>query len=159
MRMNWKEIPELIRFANKESIHVNFNEMIHPGKLSLWTYNANELHKIYSYFNLIKFVPKSIIGFYNILKYNNLKNYIKYLKANASLRPEYSEEEIKIWSEKIYNEILKQLPQIAFKDKQTLLQKIQSLLFSNRAEEVLLYINNTSSELLEFKINEIIENE
>jgi radical SAM protein with 4Fe4S-binding SPASM domain len=157
MRLNWKEIPDFVKFANKESLQVFFNIMVQPNKLALWTLKSDELKEIKKYLDSFTFFPFNIKSFWNSLKFKGFKNHTKLLYAEALKRTNYSNEELINISESLYNEILILLPHLNTIEKKLILNKIQSLLNFQNKEKILHYIKNTPLELLESKVKAILQ--
>jgi MoaA/NifB/PqqE/SkfB family radical SAM enzyme len=59
MSSNWKDIPELVRFANENQVSIHFNVVWNPGHLSMRYLNFFELEEIENYFNKQIFPEKS----------------------------------------------------------------------------------------------------
>jgi len=45
-RMNWHEVPKLVKFCNDLDVPIFFNTAVQPGRLALWTLPAARLRKI-----------------------------------------------------------------------------------------------------------------
>jgi hypothetical protein len=50
MKDNWKHLPELIHFANKEEVYIHFNVVWNPDHMSMRFMNYDELQEIEDYF-------------------------------------------------------------------------------------------------------------
>ncbi len=75
MRNNWHEMPEFIRFANKNNVNIWFNTIHRPVEWAIWSLPSKELENIYQELNKVEFEPEfnnSSLCSYNINLYRNL---------------------------------------------------------------------------------------
>lgn len=159
MTLNWEEIPNLVKFANKNSLQIFFNDLIQPKKLSLWALKAEELNKIRKSYQIKTFFPYTFIRLLNLIKFKSLINHIQSLKNEALKRPNYSQNDLDVYTQTVYHILIQKIPHFANLDKALLTQKIQSILFYHKIEEIVLFLQNTSVELIEYKVNEILNQE
>jgi hypothetical protein len=78
MTTNWKDIPDLIHFANKNNIYIHFNIVWNPGHLSLRYLHYSELEEI------AVFYKKQLFDSHNSIQKENLKNFSE-LKGTIAL--------------------------------------------------------------------------
>ncbi|MEI6346680.1 MAG: twitch domain-containing radical SAM protein [Bacteroidota bacterium] len=52
-RNNWKDIPDIVLFCNKNKYHFNFSPVYHPKELSLWALDENSLREIETHYKNI----------------------------------------------------------------------------------------------------------
>jgi cyclic pyranopterin phosphate synthase len=159
MILNWKEIPAIVNFANKNSLQLFFNDMVQPQKLSLWTLKSEELNEINIYLSKYKFYPYNFIRFFNLKKYIGFIHHIKHLELQALNRPNYEKEELFHHTQTIYNIINEKLPTISKIDKNILFSKIQTILFTKRVEEIEYFLMTNPAEVIENKIHEFLNKE
>lgn len=159
MTLNWEEIPTLVQFANKNSLQLFFNDLIQPKKLSLWALNTEELNQIRKTYQQKTYFPYSYIQLVNLIKFKGLINYIQSLENEALKRPNYSQNDLNVHTQTIYHILIQKIPHLANFDKVLLTQKIQSILFYHKIEEIVLFLHNTSIELIEYKVYEILNQE
>lgn len=159
MILNWKEIPDMVNFANKNSLQLFFNDMIQPQNLSLWTLKSEELKQLRLIYKKLKIIPYTVNRFLNLKRYNGLINNIKQLELQALNRPNYENEELFHHTQTIYNIINKKLPTISKIDKNILFTKIQTILFTKRVEEIEYFLMKNPTEVIENKIHEILNKE
>ena len=55
MRMNWREKPDFVEFANKHGIMANYNITTKPAHLALWPLPSDELKEITDYLKSFDF--------------------------------------------------------------------------------------------------------
>ncbi|HNV95905.1 MAG TPA: hypothetical protein PKG63_05480, partial [Bacteroidales bacterium] len=159
MILNWKEIPAIVNFANKNSLQLFFNDMVQPQKLSLWTLKSEELKQIRLIYKKLKIIPYTLNKFLNLKRYNGLINSIKLLELQALNRPNYEKEELFHHTQTIYNIINEKLPTISKIDKNILFSKIQTILFTKRVEEIEYFLMTNPAEVIENKIHEFLNKE
>ncbi len=159
MRLNWKEIPSLISYANKHSMHVFFNTLVQPRNLAFWSLQATEIKEIIDYYQNFHILPFSIKAYYNKIKFKGLLNYLTKLYREALLRPNYSKEELQQWAEKIYEAGLSKLPNLSMLNKDTIIEIIKVLLQTRKAEDLLLIVHKESAEKLEEKVQNMLHAE
>jgi len=159
MTLNWKEIPEIVKYANKNNLELFFNVMIRPKKLSLWTLKVEELELILKTLKKIKFLPYTIIQFFNLKKINSFLNYIQSLKYEALKRPNYSNNELEINRQKIYDALVMALPQSEILKDPRLIKKMDEYLYFNKVEDGLWYIQNTDVNILEDNLRKLLNKE
>ena len=69
MRLNWKEMPALVGFANKSKANIYFHTVWFPPSLALWNLSYAELKNIYQYLDRFNWAP------INDIEKNNIKTY------------------------------------------------------------------------------------
>lgn len=84
MQQNWKEIPRLLEFCNKQDIHLYFNTVVYPKEASLETIGYEKLCEIVDYLKAKELTHYSRLHKNNNSKYQDLINQIIYYKENAS---------------------------------------------------------------------------
>jgi len=159
MVLNWKEIPAIVKFANRNYLQLFFNVMIQPKKLSLWALKVEELNQILETYKKIIFLPYTIIHFFNLKKINCLLNYIQSLKFEALKRPNYTDKELEINRQIIYDALVYALPQSEILKDPRLIHKIDEYLYLNKVEDGLLFIQNADVKILEDSINRLLNSE
>ncbi|MGQ9846025.1 MAG: hypothetical protein ACUVQP_00800 [Bacteroidales bacterium] len=159
MTLNWEEIPNIVKFSNKNSLQLFFNNLIQPKKLALWTLKADELNQIRRTYQQKPYLPYTFIQFLNFIKFKGLINQIQSLEAEALKRPNYSQHDLDVHTKTIYHILIQKIPHLANFDRVLLIQKIQSTLFYNKIEEIVLFLQNSPIELIEYKVNEILNTE
>ncbi|MCX7862326.1 MAG: radical SAM protein [Bacteroidales bacterium] len=159
MTLNWKEIPAIVKFANKNKLQIIFNKLIQPQNLSLDSLTTDELNAISRLYKKNIFIPYTIIQLINYIKFKNFINHIEFLKKERLKHPQYSPQELIRYSLVIYQQLAEKIPTLQQYEKTLILNKIQSLLKTKDIEFLLTFINNTPPEILENKVNEIINNE
>lgn len=83
LRLNWKELPEFIRFGNSLNALVHFNRVTIPNIVSLTTLPSRELKDIYDYLNLFRFTYSTGRQKNNSENYKSLVNQINRWYHNA----------------------------------------------------------------------------
>lgn len=149
MRMNWEEIPDLVRFANKNGYQIFFNTMIQPQSLSLWSLPSNDIFKIQQLFSMKHIFICSARNMYNYLKYKGLKHYIHQLYVESLKRPTYTKDEVNQAVEEIILFVQEKLPKLNLNETAAK-QYLSDYLQFHKKEEVMHYISSISVE--EFKI-------
>lgn len=95
MTVNWRDIPELLHFAEKHKFGIYFNTVFWPEHLSLTSLNSKELQNIVQYYSVQQFALKSHIGKLNNDKFKDLIVQIKQLLAEKKLKEQQKETIIK----------------------------------------------------------------
>jgi len=90
MRINWKEMPGLLSYANQNRAHIHFHNVWFPPKLSLWNLSSTELEHIYLYLSRFKWSANTELEKENITKYRTL---IAQIEQWRSMALEYEKKE------------------------------------------------------------------
>ncbi len=77
MRINVKEIPEIIKKCNEKQWIFNYNIVLKPWNLALWSLPVSELHDIINFYEKFIFDNNNEVSQQNIQKFNNLLNLLK----------------------------------------------------------------------------------
>ncbi len=152
MRLNWKEIPDMVRFATKEHIQIFLNTLIQPKKLSIWTLPNASLQEIQQYYDSITLPVYSSIHLFNRIKF---KHFARQIHEAYRSRPHYSSIEL----EKIMDETIKILKEKIPSQPldETLIRKfLTAYLEIHKKEEVLHFINSSSEKELLSKIQNLL---
>ncbi len=72
MRLNWKEMPTLVGFANKNKANIYFHTVWFPPSLALWNLSYMELKNIYQYLDRFNWAPINDVEKNNIKAYRRL---------------------------------------------------------------------------------------
>jgi radical SAM protein with 4Fe4S-binding SPASM domain len=152
MRMNRKEIPALVRFANKNRLQVFFNTLIQPKKYSLWTLPNDALLETLNYYSSFSIFPFSLNRFFNKIKYKHFVNQVKY---EYKVRPHYSENELKNNINEIISSITDKI-QKQHMDENAVKQFLYSYLQFHKKEDVLDFISSVSEDELIQKIQSLL---
>lgn len=76
MTSNWRDIPDLIHFANKRDIYIHFNVVWNPGHLSLRYLHFSDLKEIVAYYDNQFFESKTSVQKENLKNFNEMKGTI-----------------------------------------------------------------------------------
>ncbi len=88
IQQNWKELPEIFNFINKQNISLFFNSVIFPPYSSLWNLSSQKLSEILNYLSSFQFENKTQIQKENNKCYNNLIEQIVKWQNEAIKREE-----------------------------------------------------------------------
>ncbi len=77
-RQNWKDIPDIVNFCNKNGYIFNISPVYHPEKLALWSLEKYELDEIYKYYTTISLNFKGWQSKQNAAVFNELVSAVKY---------------------------------------------------------------------------------
>lgn len=85
MRNNWHEMPDFVRFANKNKINLWFNTIHRPTEWAIWSLHYKEIENVYNSLSSVIFEERhnnSSLCSYNINLYKNLveiqiKNWVR----------------------------------------------------------------------------------
>ena len=125
IRTNWKEMPQILEFCNKNKFYIFFNTVVNPWHLSLWSLSTDEIFEIINYYSEYNFKSNSINSFINNKKWKSFLNLISYWYRLSKQRPKLSGSELLIAK----NQLIKLLK---FKLEETseieLIQKIENIL-------------------------------
>jgi MoaA/NifB/PqqE/SkfB family radical SAM enzyme len=86
MRINWKEIPFIVKFCNKNKFHIFFNTVVNPWHLSLWSLSKYELSNILNYYSSFHFYSVSLVSLSNIYRWKSFLNLVAYWKNQSQKR-------------------------------------------------------------------------
>ncbi|MDD2200110.1 MAG: radical SAM protein [Bacteroidales bacterium] len=89
-RENWQDIPDIIKFCNKNDISVFFSYLYMPKKLSLWTLPNEDKLKIKEYLTGFSFENDSTIKQYNQKCYNEIIEHLDYWTQEFNQQEELS---------------------------------------------------------------------
>ncbi|NSW46306.1 MAG: radical SAM protein [Bacteroidales bacterium] len=159
MTLNWKEIPEIVKYANKNKLIVYFNTLIQPPKMALWYLHTKILANIYSIYSKKLLFPLNYYEFKNMLIFKHFVRSIKNFYILSLTRPNYSDKELEINRQKIFDALIKVLPDSGILNDPRLRKKIDEYLYLNKVEDGLWFIQNADLNLLENKLRELLNNE
>ncbi len=133
MRANWKELPEFVRFANKNDASVFFHMVWNPEHQSLWNLDSNSLQNMVAELSKAEIPKRSTTEKRNYKKYMDYLNLIKKWETDSREREdqlalEQEQEKIKRERESLKNQKLISEKEAYFAPKVT----------SNGAKEVLM---------------------
>jgi len=77
-RMNWKDIPDIILFCNKNKYQFNISQMYCPGELALWSLDIDIIKEIIDYYHSIKLTAGNRLERHNIGIYEELIATLEY---------------------------------------------------------------------------------
>lgn len=91
MKINCKEVPEIIDFCNDLNATVNMSYVENPAEMALWTMPSKQLEELIEFYKFYKFKPiKSVNADYNFKAFSQFVNQIsQYQKVNAKIEKEY----------------------------------------------------------------------
>jgi sulfatase maturation enzyme AslB (radical SAM superfamily) len=85
LTLNWQNIPEVVRFANKKNVSTNFVYVDRPLTLTLTNKNSAYLQNIISYYNTQAFEANTPTAVNNIAKFKGLINDVtKWQQSNLA---------------------------------------------------------------------------
>ena len=88
MRMNWRELPEFINFANSMDCVATFHKVWYPEEYALWNLPAAELEDIYNYLLPFDFTEDTLYKWQNRRHYKYFVSVVKYWWDEAVKREE-----------------------------------------------------------------------
>ncbi len=148
MLQNWKEIPQIVDFCNKNSFFIYFNTVYTQG-FAIRDAEEDLLLEIINHFKSFKFKNKGVISKRNLRFFNNLLTQIKAIYKPKAEASEYERKRHKWTSNMLKNFMLKKVNN----DKE-LSSKIEEL-FTNTNNEF--YFSDKDLENLEkLKIEDLI---
>ena len=103
MRINWKEMPQLVEFCNKNKIFIFFNSVFSPWKMALWNLSKTELAEIYNILSVYKFHSFSSVSFINKVRWESFLNQLYQWNLEAQKRPSLTNQEKENWKTQIFN--------------------------------------------------------
>ncbi|OPZ97176.1 MAG: molybdenum cofactor biosynthesis protein A [Bacteroidetes bacterium ADurb.Bin408] len=77
-RLNWKEIPDIVRFCNKNQYIFNISPVYHPEHLALWSLSKEELSEISDFYASANMPQHSWLERKNNAVFGELLQAIKY---------------------------------------------------------------------------------
>jgi len=102
MRINYKNIPALLEFCNKNNLFIFFNTVFSPWNMAIWSMSQNELTEIFNYYKSFKFSANSKVKIINTQRWKSFLNQVSNWIENAKRRPHLSENEIGNAKNQIY---------------------------------------------------------
>ena len=145
MRINWKEIPELIKFCNDIEASIYFNTVVYPIYLAIWSLDSSGIKEIKEYYENSKIENYSSLSLLNWEGFMHLINQIKLWFEEAKNRendksfPKESE-----W-EKIQEELVKKLQDYLLKSVDVIDGKIDLEMVCNKLNGILSKIESKKS--------------
>lgn len=152
--LNAYDIPELIKFCNKNNFHIFINYLIFPFKYSLNSLNKQNLSELLNYYKGVKFYPKSYTQLLNLIKW---KQYLKQLQHRLNILTDYDDNDLDSISNELYNlylnkyNWLEQYPALKIK------QIFKKLLLDRTKDNLINEINLLSEETVKKHIEQLIK--
>jgi molybdenum cofactor biosynthesis enzyme MoaA len=75
-RLNWHEMPQLVLFCNQHAIEINFQTVMYPWHVALWSLPAEELKYIHESLSAFSFSPQQVYAS-NVVRYNDLVDQVR----------------------------------------------------------------------------------
>jgi len=91
MRINYQELPKLVKYANQLNVQVHFHTVFKPQHLALWSLPPKELKSILQYLKKFTFEDTTEFQKMNSGKYINLIDQIKVWYEKARIREKEEE--------------------------------------------------------------------
>lgn len=88
---NWKDIPDIVRFCNKNNYHFNFSPVFHPKELSLWALDEFSLNEIVKHYQSINLPSSNWIEKENKKTFQELINSVSDWKNKKNQNSEFEE--------------------------------------------------------------------
>ena len=110
MKNNWREIPDMVRFANSMNATLFYNSVYYPASLSLMNLPVGELVEIAAYLARAELLESSAIEKHNKQKYNDQQSEIRSYIKKANLENDVNKSDISLddYLQRIENYIQKQ---------------------------------------------------
>jgi len=91
MQNNWKEIPELIRFANNKDVRMMFHTVLYPHNFTLFGFNDNKLKLVNNYLveASLKLPEETCTGKFNRQSMETLIYQISHFYNNNNIKKEW----------------------------------------------------------------------
>lgn len=70
-RTNWHEMPDLVSFCNRHAIEINFQTVMYPWHVALWSLPPDELKHIFETLSAFSFSPQDAFAS-NVVRYRDL---------------------------------------------------------------------------------------
>jgi MoaA/NifB/PqqE/SkfB family radical SAM enzyme len=139
MRINWKEIPDLINFCNDFDAIIYFNTVIYPDNLAIWSLESSEIIKIKEFYENAKLIKHSSMSLKNYERFEHFKNQINLWHEEAIKR------EIDKFDDNSFNEKM---------HEEKLFNKLQEYIVRNEDR----VSRESDIEMLRIKLNYILSN-
>lgn len=94
MSNNYKDIPDLVRFANEKNLPLHFNVVWNPGHVSLRFLSYHELEEVESYLKEFEFEVKGSKSKGNISNYKELIQTVSYWKEERNFTVSLAKKEM-----------------------------------------------------------------
>ena len=91
IQQNWREIPELIRFANEKGVSLYFNTVLYPQRYSFLGLNNSQIDEIISYFSSFDFPETTNAERISKSSFLSLIDQLKSIYKDDELRDKYLE--------------------------------------------------------------------
>ena len=120
MRVNWKEIPDLISFCNSMNAFIFLNTVYFPSNLALWNLPSQELKEIHVYLKSLSISGSGVVAIKNKKHFNNFLDQIESWQLESIKREKDKEK----WKTMDGNII-----------KEKIMQKLKAYILSDLANE------------------------
>jgi MoaA/NifB/PqqE/SkfB family radical SAM enzyme len=94
MQQNWTEIPDLIRFSNKNDIKIHFHTVLFPARVSFFGCTREELNNIYIKLSEVKINSQTITAQYNLKSFNHLLYQLKHFYTNYDIKEKFKHKDL-----------------------------------------------------------------
>lgn len=149
LKLNAHEIPEMVSICNKNQWIFNYNIVLKPWDLALWSLSENEIQQLIDYYKIQKFSTNNDIAEQNIIKYKLFINLLKNWKDRIIL---FNKNKIEVsqlvkYRQKLKDSILKKLDNnIGIQEKlDDTISRIPDILIRN---ELLNYFENLPAKVI-----------
>ncbi len=103
MRINWKEMPHILKFCNKNNLFIFFNSVFSPWNMAIWSMSSTELLEINNYYKAFRFLTNSKVSIVNNHRWKSFINQVHGWYELAKNRPQLSNIEIENAKLQIYS--------------------------------------------------------
>jgi sulfatase maturation enzyme AslB (radical SAM superfamily) len=83
-RQNWKDIPDIVEYCNKNNYRLYFSPVFHPKELALWSWDVETLDKIIQFYASTDLPRKNSIQKHNSHIFSELLNTVKHWRIQKS---------------------------------------------------------------------------
>lgn len=147
MRINSRNIPDILEFCNKNNLFIFFNTVFSPWNMAIWSTSHNELNNLYNYYKSFDFNIKSKVTIINKQRWKSFLNQVNNWIENAKNRPQLSDNKIENSKVEIYN---------------LLINKTDNYIKTNNIttdyNQLKIKVNNSLDEILKFvSVNDILK--
>jgi len=137
-RQNWKDVPDIISFCNKNRYYFNISPVYHPKELALWSLDIKSQEEIIDYYQSVELPSKHWVERNNKKVFQELINSVLDWKARKAQNENFNDDFLKYMSQQEIE---------AWKNEKKTVSKEQVQVICNKCIEKLKVTGFTPAEL------------
>lgn len=89
-RQNWKDIPSIVHYCNKNDYSLYYSPVFHPKELALWSWTKEALDEIINFYSTIHLPNKTTIQIHNSNTFNELLLAVKHWRMQKEITKDFN---------------------------------------------------------------------